>query len=234
MSRIIVDYVWLYNNELMFKTSIVKIDARRYPDISSYIGETPRLLKDNDLEKIPDSYFYSNDKKLILLPVKIYESPFSENRYILLCEVFSDGETPHKTNKRFHLKHHKSCKKIRIKQTIFCSENEIDYNSYIDKNIQNNHSHINIIEKYIEYCLKVNIKLSDIYMSDDSSWIYEFKSNSIVTNIDDLIISMYILTILSKKNKTNFNYSDTIIFIDDNSVGNKLFDLNFYDIINLL
>lgn len=230
MSRIIIDYIWIYNNKLMFKTNIVKLDTRRYPDIPTYIGDTPRILKDEDLEKIFPTQFYDNDKILNLIPYKIYNSPFSENRYILLCEVFVDNNTPHKSNKRFLLKNNKSCKKIKIKQNISFSDNNTNIPSYKISDISN----INIIDEYVEICLNINIKLTEIYTLDENSWCCEFNNNNIITNIDDLVVSMYILSVLSKKNKTFINFNDTYIVIDNNGINMKLYDMNLYDIINLI
>ena len=82
MENIIVDYVWVdgQKSQLKSKTKILHVDMRRFPDVVTYMGSTPRILSVSDLEKIPNW----KDNLNVLRPVKLYKD---SDRYIVLCEV---------------------------------------------------------------------------------------------------------------------------------------------------
>lgn len=225
MNKIIIDYIWYYKNQILSKTNIIKVDLRKYSGLDSYVGDLPRILKEKDLEKFTKSFFYDNNEKLILNPVKIYKNPFNENSYILLCEVYKDDDIPHKLNKRKELSDNKSCKKINIKQKITFNKSDTHYSPYRINAINKN-----IINSFLKICVDLNIKLFEIYSYNKNSWIFEINSLSIITNIDDLIISIYILTILSD---STVIFDDVILNVDkekDIVIKND----DYYDIIKFL
>ena len=208
-TNITIEYVWIDGQEsqsLRSKTRILHVDLRRYSNLESYIGETPRLVSFTDLEKIPIWDFdgsFTNQKcgdepKCILRPIKLYKE--SDN-YIALCEVYNMDDKPVSSNYRWKLKSKKLSKtELNVKQEfiiwndIRTAQNDFycgvaNYGKYI-------------IDEYLKSCSELKILIDEIYSTEyRGKWIYQLSSDDALSISDDLWISRFMLYNTCNKNR---------------------------------
>ena len=176
---IAIDYIWILDNKINTKTIFTTSNLKRYNDLDSYIGDLPRILHDKDFDKFPKDIINFNGEELLLIPGKIYKMPFLSNRYVILCEIYNKDNTPHILNERYSLKKKKSCKKIKITQTIkIYTVGNVPRDTFLYKSV---------INQIIDICIETKAKISNLYFLDSDTFNIEFNNNSITTNIDDLI-----------------------------------------------
>lgn len=216
MTNVIIDYVWVDSQEpqlLKSKTRILHIDLRRFSDLDSYMG-APRLLFFSDLDRIPTW----NDKSNILKPVRLYKNT---DRYIVLCEVCDNDSKPLLADYRGQL--NCLCSKntkqsLSVKQEFVIDNNKIwnkddDYYCSVDA------YGINIIEEHIKTCLDLSILIDEINSENIfGKWTYQLTGSDILTTIDDLWISRFVLHKVCNKqkeyvtvDKLYVNYNDKIL-----------------------
>lgn len=228
MRNIIIDYVWISSQEplsLRSKTRILHIDLHKFSGLDSYIGSTPRLLTFSDLERIPTWEERSN----ILKPIKLYKN---SDKYIVLCEVCDVDNKPLPTDYRGQL--NCLCSKspklsLSVRQEFTIDNNKIwneDDNYYCNVNAYGS----SIVEEFINTCLNLTITIDDVKPEElFGQWIYQLSGDDIVTVVDDLLISHFILHKICNKqkesvffNKLYVNHKGKIMTINDGDNPYKL------------
>ena len=250
--KIIVEYIWLDNysvKQIRNKTRIIEADTRKYSSLSSYIGNIPRTLTDKDLSIIPTWTFKgihtNQDDICILKPIRLYKDITIENGYIALCEVYNDDNTPHKSNNRHNINNINS--KTNIKQDFIISNELIKYNDKIEQNNnkyysigKDNRFGKNIIDQHIKMCLDTSINYVSVYQKNyEGFWKYEIYSNDLITAIDDLWVSIYLLYRISENNKLylktgfmdNLDVKTTLI-VEDNKYEMSTYKTDFYNLLS--
>ncbi len=89
-----LDYIWLDGYEV----ANIRTKAQLYPD-DSYDG-TLESLPVWGFDGSSTQQAEGHDSDCVLQPVRVYNNPLRTNAYIVLCEVFHRDGTPHGTNTR--------------------------------------------------------------------------------------------------------------------------------------
>lgn len=201
MINIVVDYIWISDSEpyvIGSRTRILHADIRRYPDMNTYIGTTPRMLIQSDLEKIP---VWENGS-FVLRPVKLYKNG---ERYITICEQM-DNTKPLLGDCRTQLsclcvKHPKSPTKVVQELLIFndkCEKTDIyGMRTYGE----------NIMDEFVKTCLDISISVDGVSQEDYvGKWSYQLSSNDVLSMADDLLVSRFVLHKMCNREK------ETVVF----------------------
>jgi glutamine synthetase len=213
-TKIIIDYVWVDGQEsqiLRSKTRILYVDLRRYSDLNSYMGETPRVLTFSDFEKIPtwefNGTFTEHNPKCTLKPVKLYK--YLDGKYIVLCDTYDSlNEQPLSTNFRVRLKDltkNLSETDFNVKQEfILLNSVKLKNNDYFC-GLESYGSEV--LEEFIKICLDLEIPIDEVYSTDHlGKWSYRLTDNNILTMADNLWISRFILYKVCNKLKEKVTF----------------------------
>ena len=228
--KIILDYIWIDGNtisDIRYITKIIDADFRKFDGVSSYFGNTPRLLdQQDDDKKIPEITIDGNftnqktdDNLITLKPVKLYINPIKVDSYYVLCEPYNGG-IPHESNSRFNLNEKikleydsfKDSKMFALKQGFVLSDKGDSITSY-NENVTNvyssNHTgHENIVNEFINNTIKMGINIDTVINKFDrcSKWEVLTSLNGILTTSDDILIIRHLLNRLASKHKTNVSF----------------------------
>lgn len=116
----IFEYIWIDGyKQLRSKTRVLHID-------SVTLDTLPNWNYDGSSTKQANC----NESEILLKPCALYKSPFNNEiaEYLVLCETYSDENTPHDTNTRFHAaqlfeKHSDYVPMFGIEQEFFLMRN---------------------------------------------------------------------------------------------------------------
>ena len=231
-TKVTLEYVWIDGTKptkkLRSKTKIVYADTRYYDSIGHYFGETPRLLTDKDLEKIPIWGFdgsstnqaIGSDSDCVLRPVKLYKDTERPIGYIVLCEVFNVDGTPHETNTRFKLREtYDICKNFKplfgIEQeyTLLIGDRPLGFPEggyphpqgryYCGVGADEVYGR-EIVEEHMQACLSMDLLFEGINAEVmPGQWEFQIGAGDPITVSDDLWMARYTLYRIAAKYKVS-------------------------------
>ena len=101
MTKVLLEYVWLdgyLTPNMRSKVKVINHDGKKAPQVS----DCPVWNFDgSSTQQAP-----GNESECMLQPVRTYE--WTENHYLVMCEVTNSDGTPHATNRRSELRKHQA------------------------------------------------------------------------------------------------------------------------------
>ncbi len=215
-----VDYIWLDGSE----------------DMPQLRSKTRVFKHKQELEDLPEWSFDGgstsqgtlNDSDRTLKPVRVYDSPFSDDSYLALCEVMNSDGTPHESNKR------RALAEMKNNETWFGFEQEYTLTDamqqpLIPETITQGEFYCGVgagrvigrlvAEEHLEKCYEAGIELfganAEVMISQ---WEYQTNPKTALEAADDLWMARYIAERGAEKYNMRISYHPKI-YKDLNGAG---------------
>ena len=172
MGKTCLEYIWIGgNNELRGKTKVVEIETTNI---------TLNQISTWNYDGSSTNQASGEDSEVILKPAAIFNDPFRENGYIVLCDTYLPNGEHHTTNNRFNAKKIFDKKLDEkpwygLEQEYFLIDNNTGNPLGFCKNLianqqgqyycsvgANNAFGRDIAEEHLQACIKAGIKISGI------------------------------------------------------------------------
>jgi glutamine synthetase len=192
-----------------------------------------RVFEDADGMNLPDWSFDGGSTNqasvhmsdVTLRPVRVYKDPFVDEGYLVMCDTWVDGDTPHASNSRYPLEVQVINEKIEQHAPLFGFEQE--YTMLNHKGLplawdEKNHEvqgdyycgvgtskiyRRSLVMKHLDYCLFAGVGIYGINAEVmPGQWEFQTSPQDPMKSSDDLWIARYILARLAEEENVIISY----------------------------
>ena len=211
-----LEYIWLDGStSKKLRSKVI------YQMLNSNILSSPKLLMQN----LHESTFDGPDSELILKPMRIVldgtSTSMNNNQpqnFVVLCEVFNDDGTPHKTNTRAalreSLKENDQNMRFSIDQEYVLFNPDTEYPE-VDKKLQENYycgvgfdlvRHDQVADMHVRACNMASLQMLGTNVIMLGHWAYQTKELPPIEAADNLWFSRFFLQRIAGRFNLNVSY----------------------------
>ncbi len=217
MGKTCLEYIWIGgNNELRGKTKVVEIETTNI---------TLNQISTWNYDGSSTNQASGEDSEVILKPAAIFNDPFRENGYIVLCDTYLPNGEHHTTNNRFNAKKIFDKKLDEkpwygLEQEYFLIDNNTGNPLGFCKNLianqqgqyycsvgANNAFGRDIAEEHLQACIKAGIKISGINAEvAPGQWEFQIGPCEGIEEGDHMWTARYLLIKIAEKYNVTIDF----------------------------